>query len=132
MMNFKSDSCHLHPSGTTPGWHDDSTASLNAARPCTPKPPPPLPTPPLPLPPTPLPRPSRSGYGAPITVVELDKPDAAANIKSYLWDKYNISGRYSAIAMHPDVESLGMMTKQQVGVRISHRLVKTAYRQLRG
>jgi hypothetical protein len=58
----------------------------------------------------------RAGYGAPLTVVAVDGGDAGlADLRAYLWSAPGVAGRFSAFAMHPDVEAAGLLTAAQLG-----------------
>lgn len=70
------------------------------------------------------------GYGVPYTTVKLDdKPPAS--LRSFLWEQYGSSGRYSSIIMYPDFEgSAGLMTKAQYDDVVDYQS-KTGARSLR-
>lgn len=54
-----------------------------------------------------------SGYGAPLTVVELDT-DPLGDLGAFLWESEGRVGRYSAVVMLPDVEAGRQLTPQQI------------------
>ena len=51
----------------------------------------------------------KSGYGVPLEVVEVDAPTAPADFASLFWEgtPFASAARFSAVAMHPDVENSG-------------------------
>jgi hypothetical protein len=50
----------------------------------------------------------------PYTTITTDAlPAAAADLRSQLWDAYGTSAKFSALIMHPDLESGGLLSKAQ-------------------
>lgn len=57
----------------------------------------------------------RAGYGVPYTTLTADAlPAGAAGVRSLLWDTPGAAAKFSALVMHPDVETIGSLSQAQI------------------